>query len=802
MNATARELRHAARRLLSRPGYTALSLAVLGLGLAAMLFLLGAVNGMVLEPLPFPEADRLVAIGYERDSGIGIGDLDSADYATLKRELRGVDAFAVYGEATVNLSLDSGPVRYDGVLISAELLPLLGVRPILGRAFGAEDDQPGAPLTVLLGERVWRNAFGADPAVIGKPVRANGEAATIIGVLPADFAFPRIGQVYVPRRLAPGDEFGAETVARLAPGVGLAQLRAELTTVAERLGAELSGQRDERRVIAKPLKFRLVNELTRGLVWMMFSAGVLVLLLACANVANLQLAQGLARSRELAIRSALGASRGRLLRELLAESLLLSLTAAAIALPLAHLGGQWVLDVLVANDDAPAYYVQFGIDARMAGFAVLAALLSTFLVGWIPAWRASKADVQQALRDGDKGSAGGGFARFVRGLVVAEIALTVVLLVGAGMFIRGLNQVLAFDHGTSVDPQRILTGRVAVFREQYPTPEAQAQFFERVVQRLRSDAEVEAASVATALPGTMSGGGDFVAAAGEAKPAGGHPFAIVGHVDEHFAEVYGLRLLQGRFIEARDTADAERVAVVDQRLAQALWPGRDALGQTLIVDPQGEPERLRVIGVVAGLHLEDADDPVRPTFLVPFRQYPARFATIAVRPRGDALAFAPQLAAAVRAEDADTPVYWLRTQQKAMEMARVGVVVLTQVFGAVGGLALLLAAAGLYGVLAFAVTQRTREIGIRRAIGASHGGIVASVGQRVLWQVALGLGLGVLCGLPWSKLLENDVLRTRGLDIAVFGSVLLLVIAVAVLASLVPLRRALRVDPIIALRYE
>lgn len=797
------ELRNAWRRLAARPGYTVLSISVLGLGLGAMLFLLGAVNGLILEPLPFPNADRLVAIGQMRSGNVGVGGIDSEDYVPLRRELRSYESIGVYSTLTVNLSRPQGPKRYDGGMLSAELLPMMSVQPLLGRVFTAEDDRPGTAPTVLLSHAVWRDDFGADPAIIGKTLRVNGETGTVIGVMPEDFGFPNRQQVWMPRQLVAGDNFGAEIMARLKPDVTVQQARAELETVAQALGEDLETHRDDRQLVLKPLQLRFVNEMTRGFVWMMFSAGILVLLLACANVANLQLSQTLTRRRELAVRSALGAGRGRLLRELLAESLVLSAVATAIALLLAEVGGRWIMNVFIAAEDAPVYYVRFGIDSRMAVFAAVAALLTTLLAGLIPALRASKADVQDALRDGDKGSSGGGFARVAKGLVVAEIALTVVLLVGAGIFIRGLQSILALDFGTRTDPEQIATGRVALFPEQYPTGDEQVRFFERVVERLRADPQVESASAATALPGTMAGDSLRIVAEGDPKPNQGYLSAVVGHVDDHFAETYGIPLVSGRFFDGRDTADGERVAVIDAGLAEAIWPGRDPLGLRLLTDPESDDQQaLTVVGIVSRLHLEDADDPDDPVLLVPLRQHPARFATIAVHTRTDAAAFGTRLAEAVRAEDGDTPIYWSRTQQRAIEMGRIGPVVLAQIFTGVGLLALVLAAAGLYGVLAFAVAQRTREIGIRRAIGAGRGEIIGTVGRRVLWQVMLGLVIGVALGLPWSGVLANSMAQTRGYDIVVFGTVIAVIVLVSLLAALAPLRRALRVDPIVALRYE
>jgi putative ABC transport system permease protein len=796
--------RHAGRRLLARPAYSALSIGVLGLGLGAMLFMLGLVNGLILQPMPFPDRDRLLAIGTEQPGDIGIGRVRTSDYLLLQDALRSVDRFGVYAEATANISRDDDvpPRRYAGAMLSADAFELLGVTPMIGRGLAADDDRPGAPMTVLLSERVWREDFAADRGIVGRRLRVNSEAAEVIGVLPAGFAFPSRAEVWLPRRVQSGQEWAGHGIARLAPESSLQQARTELEVLAERLGDQLETHRENQSLRLKPLKRRFVTEMTQRVVLTMFAAGMLVMLLACANVASLQLAQSLTRRRELAVRSALGAARGRLLHELLAESLLLSLIASAIGLAIAHLGGNWLHAMFVANDAAPVYYVRFGVDLRMAGFGLLAAFSTTLLAGLLPALRASQPDLQATLRDGDKGS-GGGFARVARGLVVAEVALTVVLLVGAGMFARALDGILDADIGSGADPRHVVTGRIGLAEQQYPTGMEQVRFFEQVVDRLRADPNVLSASAATALPGAMAGSTETVGALGEAEPATGWPTALAGSVDDHFAETYGLDLLAGRFFDPRDPADA-RSAVIDRRLAESLWPGREAVGQKLLYNPQRDElsEQLTVIGVVGTLQLEGANAAPRPTLLLSLRQYPARFATIAVRLRSDAESFAPQLAATVRAVDTETPVYALRSQQQAIEMGRIDAVVLTQVFSAVGLLALLLAAAGLYGVLAFAVEQRRREIGIRRAVGAGSTGIVYTVCRRLSLQVAAGLAIGVGIGIPWSALLENPALQTRGHDVTVFVTVLVLIVSVAALSTLAPLRRALRVDPIVVLRHE
>jgi putative ABC transport system permease protein len=799
------ELRSAARRLLRQPGSSALAIAVLGLGLGTALFLLGVVNGLILQPLPFPDAERLVAIGGAREGDNGVGGLNTNDFLLLKQHLRSFDQMGTYEESTANISRGGGalPKRYSGSLMSAETQQLVGVQPILGRGISSADDLPGAPLVLLLGEQVWRNDFGADPAVLGQVLKLNGEPATVVGVLPAEFRFPFTGEVWQPRRMRGDDPFGAQVIARLAPGVSIAEARAELEAVSARLGTALLGVRDARPPVLKPLSMRFVNEMTRSYVWMMFAPGLLVLLLACINVANLRLGNALARRHELAIRGALGASRARLLRELLAESLLLSLLATAIGLVLAHLGGEWLLQVFIANEDAPAYYVRLGVDARMLGFGLAAALITTLLAGLLPALRASRLDVQQGLREGGRSGSDASGGRALQALVVVEIALTVVLLVGAGTFVRGLDRVFGFDFGTQTPPAEILTGRIGLPSSHYADAAARLQFFARLVESLEADPRVVAASVASALPGTMAGAAESVAAVGQMQPPEGYPRALAAHVDPGFAEVYGLQLLSGRLLDPRDVDGSERVVVVDARMAETLWPGRDALGQTLLINPQRtQPDPYTVVGVVANLHLEDADDPVQPSLLAPLAQHPREFVTVAVHTRGDALALAPLLAESVRALDPDMPVYWLRTQQRAIEMGRIGPLILTQLFSGVGLIGLVLAAAGLYGVLAHAVTQRSREIGIRRAIGADARSVLRLVGGGVALQLGIGLTLGIALALPWSTLIATPAMHTRAQELDVFALSVLVVVLAALAACFAPLRRALQLDPNRVLKSE
>jgi len=472
---------------------------------------------------------------------------------------------------------------------------------------------------------------------------------------------------------------------------------------------------------------------------------------------------------------------------------------------IAHGCGYWMRVTWMAVHPYTVPYVR-GMDGWVVGFGVVAALLGTMLAGGIPAWRASRADLRDALRDGGKGS-GSGFARVAKVMVVAEVALTVVLLVGAGTFVRALGALLAQPAVGATHAAQVLTAEVALPPLLYRDDAKRVRFFDQVVEHLRQQPGVADATASDTVPSAYLGSHEDVSLPGWPQPSDGWPRVQMGIVDPHFLGTYGVRLLEGRFLDARDTADGQRVAVIDAKMAAAMWPHQDALGRKLVLWPgRSQALTLTVVGVIESLQLDGMLERSLPGMLIPLAQSagqsPLHGVGVAVRLHADAESFLPRLADVVHGVDPQAAVYAVRSQAKDMAMQRVNLVVMTDIFSALGLVALLLAAAGLYGVLAFSVAQRTREIGIRRAIGAGHGAVLREVGRQLFWQLGIGLGIGLLLSVPWSSMLADPGLRTRAHDPAVFAMVLLLVVGVSVLAALVPLLRALRVDPAVALRYE
>ncbi|MGA0586699.1 ADOP family duplicated permease [Dyella sp. KRB-257] len=803
-----RECWEALRRLRRRPGYALLSVAVLGVGLGVVLFLFSLINTLIVEPLPVPHPARVMALGRPSHNGNGIATLDSDPYLALRGHLRSIDLMGAYVPIGVGVDMGSGATYHAGSRMTASMMPLLGIEPLLGRTLLPADEAAGAPDVALLGETLWRHAFKADPHILGRAVRVNGDWVTVVGVVPAQAtSMPVTGnQVWLPLKLQPGQHRALWGVARLAPGTSLAQARAELDAWDARLQAALPTGKRTRGVTIKPWKFSFVPEDMRRWVWLMFGAATLVLLLACVNVANLQLVQTLRRQHELALRGALGGGRARLMVGTLAESLLVSVAALAVALPIVHWGNRWIVSLYFANAPDSAAFRHFGLDARVLAAALAAAVLSTTLAGLIPAWRASRADLQDALRDGGKGS-GGGFARMARVMVVAEVVLTVVLLVGAGTFVRAVDSVLSQPVAGAAHAAEVLTASVMLPPAGYADDARRIRFFDGVVERLRQDAGAVDATASDTVPGAVLGSHEDVSLPGQPQPADGWPRAQMGIVDAHFLDVYGVRLRQGRFFDAREQAHSAPAAVVDAKMAQAMWPHGDALGRRLVLWPgRAQARTLTVVGVIEPLQMDGLLEKPLPGMLLPLDQSggqsPLHGVGLAVRTHADAGRFERALADAVHAVEPQAAVYDVRSQAVAMAQGRVGLTVLTGVFGALGLVALLLAGAGLYGVLAFSMEQRTREIGIRRAIGAGHGAIVRTVARQLAWQLGIGLGVGFVLAVPWSGVLADPGLHTRARDPAVFVPVLLVVLGVSALAALVPLLRALRVDPVVALRHE
>ena len=803
MSALLVELRHAVRSIFARPAFAGLVVLVLSVGLGCVLFVLSVINGVVLMPLPFADSERLYAVGKTNVEN-GVEATPGADLLDWRERLSGTAEVAGYQSTTVNLSGDQRPERVDGGLITANLWSLLGVQPAIGRSFSAQDDQPGNALTTILSDALWKSRYNADPNIVGRVIRANARSATVIGVMPPRFDFPFKDVLWLPaqiRRDVPREEIGQfDAVLRLAPGAGPSTVQA---TVDAWLADKARQQPDTYRnvkISVIPFGQHVIRPQTQALLDLMLGAVALVLLIACANAASLLLSQTLSRGRELAVRVALGAGRARLALHLLSQSMLLAAIACGLGLVFAHLADIWLLDVLANGGDSLPYWTSLGIDARLLALAVAVSALTGLLTGLLPALRVSSSAVPPVLRDGDRASSSRGFTRVSRWLVTGEVALSCVLLISTGMVLRGVLALNRFDLG--FDTGHLLTARLALFEDAYPSGAAQVRLFERLIERLRAEPGIVAATTSSALPGFLSEA-HAVQADGAGAGDQGYPTARFGATDDHFIETYGVTLQAGRYFDTRDAADGDRVAVVDTTFAERFWPNEPALGKRFTLDPDDKAaQHLTIVGVIAPLHLSQAIVARSPNVFVPLRQHPERHVSIAVRTRADPLAFAPRLSALMQEIDPDTPLYWVRSMDRVIELGNNGVAVVAQIFGAFGVIALLLAAAGLYGVIAFTVSNRTREIGVRRALGAPDARVLRNLLARSGWQVALGLAIGLALGMPAARLLAAQMSGAVAVEPSILLAALLTLLLSAMLAAWLPARRALAIDPVVALRNE
>lgn len=805
MTGFSHELKIAARGILARPAFSALVIGVLAAGLTCVIFMLAMINGFLLRPLPFAAPEQLLHAGVRNISGDeNINPVSNTDLIEMRRYLASSADVGGVARSTINLSDQDRPQRVNGAFVSTNLFHVLGIAPMLGRDFSGDDEREGAPATAMLSYELWQSRYGGDAQIIGRQVRVNAQPAIVIGVMPQNFSYPSREVIWLAAALteaAKPDDRAYWVILRRhadATDAGLsAALDNWLTQAAQREPERFRGLRTG----IEPLAYMAVERSMRGMLQLMLGSVFVVLLLACANAANLLLTRTLSRRQEFALRVALGATRKRPIGHLLAESLLLSLLATVAALLLAQIGIGWQQRMLRAADFGPPLWLRFDLDSTVVLLALGAVLLTALASGLLPALRAAAA-VASGLREGGRNVAGGSFGRISRILVIGEVALSCALLISVGTMLRGIVSIDHIDLG--IDTDYLLSARIVLPENTYPNAAAQWQLYDKLAEHLRADAGVIDSSVGTALPGTWFNESHAVLPA-ENTASGDTVLAQAsyGAVDDHFLAAYGIALQEGRFFDSRDRVDGDRTAVVDRRFVERFSSDQPILGRRFRLDPRDpNAATVTVVGVIGALTLYAPGDQPQPTLLIPLRQGPFRVASIAVRTRGDALAFAPRLDEIMRAIDPDTPVYWSRDYAAVIRSVSFGERIVAQSFGIFGVIALVLAGAGLYGVMAFSVGQRMREIGVRRALGASSPSVLRNLFGRSFVQLGIGLAIGLAGGIPFAHLLSESLHSIPASDAAVVSSALGILIFAAVLAVTIPARRALRIDPMIALRHD
>jgi len=820
------DLRYGARMLIKNPGFTLIAVITLALGIGANTAIFSVINAVLLRPLPYPESERLVWLAERlpNHTGLSVAYPNFADWRAQQT------VFETFGGYMLNNFILTGrgdPVQLKGVVMSADVFPMLRAQPALGRVFSADEDKAGAAPVVVISYELWQSRYGGDPDIMNQAITLDGRAHTVLGVMPAGFAFPSEVSLWAPvgplaanpnwqNRNNHPDLFG---VARLKPGVTLDQARADLDTIAARLEQQYPGSNKYRRVQVDRLLDIAVGGVRRNL-WTLFGAVGLVLLIACANVANLLLARAAARQREMAVRAALGASRLRIVRQLLAESMLLAALGAAAGLLLAQ--GAFHVIVTMAQSTVPRVS-GISLDGAVLLFSAAMALLTGLLFGLAPSWQASRVDLQETLKDAARGTTSGR-GRLRHGLVVAEVALTLLLLVGAGLLLRSFYHLRQVH--TGFVSERVLSFRVDLLARKYPAVERQIDFFHELLEKLRALPGVQAASIASRIPLDGRDNEMSFLIEGHPEPAPGKSLNMeVQVVAPDYFRALGIPVLRGRgFTEqdnrahlrgrsaGRDPQDPSyatraglNAIVVDEEFARRYWPNEDPIGQRVRLPwgPREENPILTVIGVVGRVKLEQLSEQGGDVqAYLPFLQTPRRGMTVVVK-----TSLAPDaLIALARREmlalDPEQPIHQVSTllelRRGSIASQRLNLTLL----GAFAAVALALAIIGLYGVLAYAVAQRTHEIGIRIALGAQAVAVLRLVIGQGMKLALMGVVIGMIAAFALTRLIQNLLFGVSATDPLTFILVAGLFLLVALLACWMPARRATKVDPMVALRVE
>ena len=801
-----RDIRYAVRSLVLDRGISTIVILCLALGIGVNATLFSVVDGVLIQSLPFAEPDRLLVL-QETSERRGIRDAGVA-YPTLRdwqaRSTMFASMAATSG-SSIALSDGAEAERFAGALVTWTMFPILGVNPVMGRHLRAEDDRPGAEPVVILSHEVWQRRYQSDPQIIGRRVTVNGKPHTVVAVMPIGFSFPENQKVWIP--LGPTAETNPRTArnlfafGRLKPGVTVAQARAEMVSMAATLETQYPVTNEGWSAITRPLSDEFIPDDVRLVLLTMMGAVTIVLLIACANVANLMLARASGRQREFCVRAALGAGRAKLIKQLLTECVLLGLASAPLGLAIAYLG-VWLLDNAVPPGMVP-YYIHWEISPRVITYTLGVSALTGLVFGLAPALQAGRLNLQEALRDGARGSGQSGRrARLRNGLVVLEVALSLVLLVGASLFVRSFLNLQSASPGFDTAP--LLTARFFMIGDAYATAEQKAQRVEDVMRRIESLPGVTTAFASNFVPLDAGGGSGHAIVDGRAVPKGEEPTILYTAVTPHLYKTMNLPLLKGRDFTDAEGAGRTPVAVINDTMAKKLWPGTDAVGRRFRLVETEPEEWFTVIGVAPDIRMFDMDDDT-PDFSVAYVPYRfSNFANIGVtiRAAGDPALLATAVRTSIRESDPGLPIFGLRTMEDLRREGFWQFRLFGFMFGIFGAAALFLAGVGVYGVLSFSVSQRTQEMGVRIALGAKQSDVLGLVVRQGVTLAAIGVVVGLIGAFGITRVIASLLYNVTPTDPLSFGGVALFLALIAVVASYLPARRATNVDPIIALRNE
>jgi putative ABC transport system permease protein len=803
----AADIRHAVRGLIKDPGVVAVVILCLALGIGINATLFSVVDGVLIQALPFADPERLVVVNEVSERrGVREAGVSYQDLKDWREQTTTLTTIAGSAGRTLTLSDGKEAERYEGASITWDLFPLLGVPPALGRPFGPGDDVPGAEPVVIISDDVWRRRYNADPAIVGRSVLVNARPHTVVAVMPPKFAFPENMRLWVPHGpladTQPRINRNMFTFARMKPGIDLAAARADLAGMAARTAAAYPQTSDGWSAMARPMSDEMIPDDVRLILTTMMGAVTLVLLVACANVANLMLARASGRQREFAVRASLGAGRARLVRQLLTESILLGVIAAPLGLAVARLG-VYLLDAAVPPDDIP-YYVHWEISGRAVAYTAIVSALTGIVFGLAPALQAARLNLQETLRDGARGSGGSGRrARLRNGLVVVEVALTLVLLVGASLFVRTFLNMQGARPGFDTAP--LLTLRFFMTGDAYPDGDALTRRVEDVMRRVEALPGVEAAFASNFIPlGGGGGGGTIVLDGRPPIDKDEQRFFLFVAATPHLYQSLGLPLLKGRNLTDGEAAGRTPLAVINETMARRFWPDEDAIGRRFRRTEDDPPRWFTVIGVAPDIRQFDLDDDSPPfaAAYVPYPWNPTFNTGLTIRTAADPGSLAAAVRGEIRASDPGLAIFDVMTMEERRTRGFWQFKLFGQMFGIFGAAALFMAAIGVYGVLAFSVAQRTQELGVRIALGAQRQDVLGMVVRQGLKLAAVGVAVGLVGAGLVTPVVRSLLMNVSPFDPLSFAGVAVFLMAVALVAAYVPARRATAVDPIVALRNE
>jgi putative ABC transport system permease protein len=805
------DARYGLRMLWKSPGFTLVAVPSLALGIGANTVVFSVVNAVLLKSLPYQDPQSIVLVwGDIRTLDDHRNQVSATDVADWRAENHVFEDVTTYGDWRPLLSEGAGdPERLPAAQVGDGFFKVMRGQPLLGRTFLPEEQEEGKDSIVVLGYGLWQRRFGGDPSVVGKSINLSGRPHTVVGVMPQDFTSLPAGlleasaELYRPVAEPPQEtERGSRhlrAIARLKDGVSLEQAQSEMSLIASRIAAEHPAENTNYGVRLVSLREDLVGKLRPALL-MLFGAVAFVLLIACANVGNLLLARSSSRQREIAIRAALGAGRARIVRQLLTESVLLAVVGGCLGL-LAATWGTSLIEGIGAQLIPWLGHIE--TDARILAFTLAMSVVTGVVFGLAPAWRASRPDLNESLKEGARSGAGASRSRMRNALVVAEVALSLVLLVCAGLLVKSVMRLRGVDAGFK--PDHLATMNVWLPSVKYPKGADRHNFYSRLVERVEALPGVEAAGVTTVLPVAGNFDGRTVELEGRSYGAGERSEVENYAVSPDYLRAMSIRLLRGRLLTDGDTADSQPVALVSETMARRLWGDVDPLGKRIryyTSDPKIESPWRTVVGVVADVRLRSLDAGGGMGFYVPEAQTPNSAMTLAVRTAGEPAGIVPAVRGEIRSIDKDLAVFNVKTMDEwvgeSILLRRFSMMML----GAFAGLALLLASVGIYGVISYTISQRTHEIGVRMALGAQPADILRMVVRQGMGLTLLGVALGLLGALALTRVMSGLLFEVSPTDPAIFAGISALLASVALLACLVPARRAIKVDPMIALRYE